>query len=442
MDLDLKTQVGGLRSYFVAFEHRNFRLLWAGRFSSNMGRMMRVFLRGWVVWQLTDSTLLMGVVISSLSWPMLFMPFIGGVVADRVDRRKLLIVTETLLVILWAVVSLLLTLNMIEWWHFVISSVASGVIQSFGRPGHLAMVADVVDKETLPNAVALDTSAQTWPGVTGPAIGVLLIPVIGVAGGFWLTTATQLITVITILKLDWTVKEHSEEEKSGARSSMMEGFRYVAKQPVLLGLFILGVLSALFAHSYNFLLPVFADEILGLGGETAGVQGLGMLMSASGVGGVIGLFVIASFGRNHQSPWQLGGGAAAFGVAIIGLGFAGEAGMFEVALLLAAFAGALYGFFQIAANTMMNLLVPTEYRGRVMGLRGIMWSLSPLGALQAGLIASFVSTPFAIALGGVAILVVFGLAFALSSELRNVRALVAEADAAATNVERELATGG
>ena len=98
-NIALKDSANQLLRMLVAFEHRNFRLLWTGRFSSNMGRMMRVFLSAWVVWQLTDSPLLMGVVISSLSWPMLFMPFIGGIVADKIDRKQLLIVTETLLVI-------------------------------------------------------------------------------------------------------------------------------------------------------------------------------------------------------------------------------------------------------------------------------------------------------------------------------------------------------
>ena len=420
MDLDLKTQAGGLRSYFAAFEHRNFRLLWAGRFSSNMGRMLRVFLRGWVVWQLTDSTLLMGVVISSLSWPMLFMPFIGGVVADRVDRRKLLIVTETLLVILWAVVSLLLTLDMIEWWHFVISSIASGVIQSFGRPGHLAMVADVVDKETLPNAVALDTAAQTWPGVTGPAIGVLLIPVIGVAGGFWLTTATQLITVITILKLDWTVKEHSEEEKSSARSSMVEGFRYVAGQPVLLGLFILGVLSALFAHSYNFLLPVFADEILGLGGETAGVQGLGMLMTGSAIGASVGSAVVVLLSSYRRRGPLLFIAVMIFAVLIVGFS---RSEHFWLSMILLFFMRIMGMVTQTINMTVMQLQAPDELRARVMSLRVFTMGLSPIGVLIMGTLAepTVLGVPNAVMLGGVVYAAATVVLFAVTPSLRRFR---------------------
>lgn len=420
MGLDLKTRTGGLRSYFVAFEHRNFRLLWAGRFSSNMGRMLRVFLRGWVVWQLTDSTLLMGLVISSLSWPMLFMPFIGGVVADRVDRRKLLIVTETLLVILWAAVSLLLSLGMIEWWHFVLSSVASGVIQSFGRPGHLAMVADVVDKETLPNAVALDTAAQTWPGVTGPAIGVLLLPVIGVAGGFWLTTATQLITVITILKLDWTVKEHAEEATSGARSSMMEGFRYVAAQPVLLGLFTLGVLSALFAQSYNFLLPVFADEILGLGGETQGAQGLGVLMLGSAIGASVGSAVVVMLSNYRRRGPLLFIAVMIFAVLIVGFS---RSELFWLSMILLFFMRIMGMLTQTINMTVMQLQAPDHLRARVMSLRVFTMGLSPIGVLIMGTLAepTILGVPDAVMLGGIVYAAATLVLFAVTPSLRHFR---------------------
>ena len=119
-------RVDALKGMLVAFEEPNFRLLWMGRFTSNMGRMLRVVIRGWMVYELSHSALIMGVVVSSLFWPMLCMPLFGGVLADRFDRRKLLLVTETSLVVLWAAVSLLITLGLIHWWHFIASSIVSG----------------------------------------------------------------------------------------------------------------------------------------------------------------------------------------------------------------------------------------------------------------------------------------------------------------------------
>ena len=405
---------------FGAFEHRNFRLLWVGRFSSNMGRMLRVFLRGWLVWQLTDSTLLMGVVVSSISWPMLFMPFLGGVVADRMDRRILLIITETLLVILWAVVSLLLTLGLIEWWHFIVSSVLSGVIQSFGRPGHLAMVADVVDRKRLPSAVALDTAAQSWPGVVGPALGVILIPFIGVAGGFWLTTLTQLITVVTIVKLDWTVRDQSADERQSASSSLFEGFKHVSGEPVLLGLLSLGICSALFAQSYNFLLPVFADNILGLGGATRGVQGLGVLMAGSAIGASVGSAVVVALSNFQRRGLLLLGAVVLSSLLIIAFS---RSELFWLSFVIL-FSMRIVGMITQTVNmTVMQLLAPDHLRARVMSLRVFTMGLSPIGVLIVGTLAepNLLGVQNAVLLGGAVFGVVTLILFASMPALRGFR---------------------
>ena len=418
--LDIRRRLSDSRWMVAAFEHHNFRLLWVGRFSSNIGRMLRVFLRGWMVWQLTGSPLLMGVVVSSITWPMLFMPFIGGVVADRMDRRKLLIITETLLVILWAVVSLLLSLGMIEWWHFIFSSVVSGVIQSFGRPGHLAMVADVVDKETLPNAVALDTAAQTWPGAVGPAIGVLLIPVIGVAGGFWLTTVTQLITVVTILKLDWTVKDRSGETQTSASSSFLEGFRHVRGEPVLLGLLTLGICSALFAQSYSFLLPVFADEILGLGGDTRGVQGLGVLLTGSAIGASIGSVIAVALSNFQRRGWLLLVAVMLFSLLIMAFS---RSELFWLSFVLLFVMRIMGTVTQTTYMTAMQLLAPDHLRARVLSLRVFTMGLSPFGVLIMGTLAepSLLGVPNSVLLGGAVYGVVSLILFASMPTLRHFR---------------------
>ncbi len=405
---------------FGAFEHRNFRLLWLGRFSSNMGRMLRVFLRGWLVWQLTDSTLLMGVVVSSISWPMLFMPFLGGIVADRMDRRRLLIITETLLVILWAIVSLLLTLGLIEWWHFIVSSVLSGVIQSFGRPGHLAMVADVVDRRRLPSAVALDTAAQSWPGVVGPALGVILIPFIGVAGGFWLTTVTQIITVVTIVKLDWTVKDRSADERQSVGSSFFEGFKHVRGEPVLLGLLSLGVCSALFAQSYNFLLPVFADDILGLGGETRGVQGLGVLMAGSAVGASVGSAVVIALSNFQRRGLLLLAAVVLFSLLIMAFS---RSELFWLSFIIL-FSMRIVGMITQTVNmTVMQLLAPDHLRARVMSLRVFTMGLSPIGVLIVGTLAepTLLGVQNAVLLGGAVFGIVTLFLFASMPALRGFR---------------------
>ncbi|MCH7997561.1 MAG: MFS transporter, partial [Chloroflexi bacterium] len=181
------------RGMFAALEVPNYRLLFAGRVTSNAGRTLRVFARAIWVYEATGSPLKMGIAVSALSWPMLFMPIIGGVVADRVDRRTLLLWTEGLLVILWAVVSLFITLGLFEWWYFIITAVASGTIQSFGRAGLQAMIGTIVDDKRLGNAVALDSISMVWPRIAAPALGGVLVGPLGVGALFWMTAAGQLI---------------------------------------------------------------------------------------------------------------------------------------------------------------------------------------------------------------------------------------------------------
>ncbi|MCH7706265.1 MAG: MFS transporter [Chloroflexi bacterium] len=377
---------------FSAFEHRNFRLLWIGRFSSNMGRMMRVFLRGWMVWQLTDSTLLMGVVISSLSWPMLFMPFVGGWLADKVDRRRLLKITESLLVVLWAVVAALVYFQLIVWWHFIISSVLSGIIQSIGRPTHQAILGSIVDKRRLANAVALDNIADSWPRVGGPLIGALLIGVIGTGWLFWMTSLGQLFTAITIFMLDWDPEEQrAKQRRQGHSGSFLEGFKYIWHEKVLLGLVSLGVVFAMIGGAAGFLMPIFADAILGVG-----ASGLGLLMTAQTIGASIGAFLVLMLARFGRRGYLLMVVALLNSLIIIAFSRS------EVLLISMVFVVGM-GMGQVMFRTMrlvmLQTMTPDDLRGRVTSFQTVIQGLMWIGVLIMGSVAELLSRSGGLNLG-------------------------------------------
>ena len=203
-----------------------------------------------------------------------------------------------------------------------------------------------------------------------------------------------------------------------------DGLAFVAKHRIFLLLLMMSFAIGYFGLSYQWLLPAFAVDVLGLGPE-----GLGLLQTASGVGGLIGIFLSASYGQQQSRALMLGGGAGLLGASVLVFGLNGAWQWYWLALAMAAMSGGFYSIFQTASNTLLNLLVPTEYRGRVMGLRGVMWSLAPLGALQAGFVASYTSTPFAITLGGGAVIAVTILAFVFSGQIRSIHRLVEEANA-------------
>ncbi len=362
----------------IAFDVPNYRLLFTGRVTSNMGRTMRVFARAWYVYELTESPLRMGIATSALTWPMLIMPLFGGIVADRVDRKKLLIYTESILVILWVIVAVLITIGMFEWWYFIISAVISGIVQSFGRPGHQAMIGSIVDSSRLGNAVALDSVSETWPRIVAPALGAILIGVIGIDGLFWLTAFAQFITLITLIRIRWVPLDLNNSRKMG--NNILEAIQHIRKESIIVALVSLGLLSSLFAGSYNFLLPIFADDILGVG-ET----GLGILMTVGALGGALGSIIVVA-----ASNAKRGRGMILISISIIktiALVAFSQAHIFPIAMAAMFFMGSTQVMFMTMLTIAMQQLSPDHLRGRIMSLRVIFMGFSPFGVLIMGTIA-------------------------------------------------------
>ena len=362
----------------IAFDIPNYRLLFTGRVTSNTGRTMRVFARAWFVYELTESPLRMGIATSALTWPMLIMPLFGGIVADRVDRKRLLLFTESMLVILWVIVAILITMDIFEWWYFIISAVISGIIQSFGRPGHQAMIGSIVDATSLGNAVSLDSVSETWPRIVAPALGALLIGVIGIHGLFWLTALAQFITLITLVKIRWEPLDLNNSRKMG--NNIIEAIQHIRKESIIIALVSLGLLSSLFAGSYNFLLPIFADDILSVG-ET----GLGILMTVGALGGALGSIIVVA-----ASNAKRGRGTILISISIIktvALIAFSQAHIFPIAITAMFFMGSTQVMFMTMLTIAMQQLAPDLLRGRILSLRVIFMGFSPFGVLIMGTIA-------------------------------------------------------
>jgi len=367
------------RDMFTALEVPNYRLLFAGRVTSNAGRTLRVFARAIWVYEATGSPLKMGIAVSALSWPMLFMPLVGGIVADRVDRRTLLLWTEGLLVILWAGVSLLITLGSFEWWYFIITAVASGTIQSFGRAGLQAMIGTIVDDKRLGNAVALDSISMVWPRIAAPALGGVLVGPLGVAALFWMTTAGQLVTFITLILISWTPQD-LKAAKESVGNNVLEAFRHIRGETVIMSLVTLGLVSALFAGSFNFLLPIFASEIL-----DSGNTGLGVLMTSAALGGAMGsvLVLIASNARRHRGLLLIGMAL----VKTIMLIVFSQSSILTVSVVAMFGLGASQVVFMTTVTIAMQQLAPDHLRGRIMSLRVVIMGFSPFGVIIMGIVA-------------------------------------------------------
>ncbi len=399
-----------LRGMFTALEVRNYRLLFAGRITSNSGRSMRVFARAIWVFEATGSPLRMGIAVSALSWPMLFMPLIGGVVADRVDRKTLLLWTEGLLVILWAVVALFISLGSFQWWYFIITAVASGTIQSFGRAGHQAMIGSVVDDQRLGNAVALDSVSMAWPRIAAPALGGILIGPIGVDGLFWLTAAGQLVTFVTLIMISWTPQERRAARESVGRN-VMEAFRYIRGEKVIMSLVMLGLLSSLFAGSFNFLLPIFAIDILDVG-----EWGLGVLMTTSALGAAAGSAIVLAVSNSRRRRGLLLIAMASIKTAMLII--FSQSMLFPLSLVAMFALGGSQVMFMTMITVAMQQLAPDHLRGRIMSLRVVFMGFSPFGVIIMGAIAEVRGTADTVLIGGILYGVTALLVFALVPTLR------------------------
>jgi MFS family permease len=391
--------------------NRNFALLMAGRTSSNMGRHMRVFARAWLVLEITGSPFLLGVVTASLALPTMFMPFFAGILADRVDRRKLLLYTEFMLVVLWIAVSVDITLGYVEWWHLALSAIFSGMIQAFGRTGHQAILGNVVAKEDLPKAVALDAIAQHWPTVGGLLLATVVIGAIGVGGVFWITAFGQLVTGITLLLMNWKYEAPSQARKERSfREDFIEGFKYIRGESVLLGLVSLGAAATIFGAATMFLMPFFAEDILGVG-----VQGLGVLLLFSAFGVSLGSFVVLSVSTiPHRGRLLLG--AVILGT-LLRVGFS-QSEIYYLSLGLVFGMGLSNTLRMTMVRMIMQLMAPDHLRGRVMSLFVSMQGLRWIGVLALGGLAEFVGAANTVLIAAIISGVVSVLIFARMRSLR------------------------
>ena len=380
---------------FAALTEPNYRWIWIGQLSASIGRSMRSYLRLFLVYELTGSAVWLGIVQGSLALPFLFLTFWGGVFADKFDRRRLLVTTEIMLVFLWAIVSTFIVTGLINEWWLAGAAILSGTVQSFSRPARMALVPNVVSRQNLPNAVALEAMAQSGGTLVGPAIGGVLaaIAFIDIGGAFWVTTFLQAITVLSLFTIRWDFQGEMPAARQSAGRTFVEGLRYMKGDVLILGLVMMGAAGSLFAGSYHSLLPVFAKRVWDVG--EVGFSGM---QAAGGVGGLIGAFLVANLDRYPKKGRLLVGGGLAFGGLLVGFAISPT---FALALFVLAVIGFASMLFMTVNNTAIQLVIPDEVRGRVMSVMMMTFGLMPLGAVPASVAAESLGVRSVVAVGGI-----------------------------------------
>jgi MFS family permease len=382
---------------FAALRHRNFRLFIIGQFVSLCGTWMQVVAQGWLVLQLTDSAFSVGLVTALGSLPILLFTLYGGVLADRVNKRRFILVLQSLM-LAEALTLAGLTATHLITVHWVMGLAAfSGLLSAFEVPTRQSFLAEIVGREDLMNAIALNSSAFNLARVVGPAIAAGLIATVGLAACFFANAASYLAVIISLVRMD--AGRSPVPRSESIATALREGFAFVFGSRWPRALVIIIATFSVFGFSFLPLMPVFARDVL-----KAGASGYGALVASIGIGAAAAAFFLAGFGHRVRQSRLVLGSSLFFGIALLAASLAPE---FWSALLLFTLAGCVMALNGISANTMLQSEAPDELRGRVMGFYSfVVLGLAPFGSFQAGWIAEHFGVRIAFASGAVVCLAV------------------------------------
>ena len=364
-------------SGFPALRHRNFRLFVVGQGTSLVGFWMQSVAQGWLVYRLQERPLDVGKVAFAGYLPILFLSPVAGAVADRLPRRAMLLVTQTLLMLLAFCLGILVWRNAITVPILIAFAGGVGLVSALDVPTRQSFLVEMVGPEDLPNAIALNSSIFNGARVVGPAIAGMLIGIVGEAACFFLNAASYLAVIFALARMDVvdTVRPHHEQPLlAGFRS----GLRYAWNAPVLRNLLLLLGIVCGMGVQYQVLMPVFARTVF-----TAGPTGYGLLLTAAGIGSMASSLELAARRYSRaQHRRNLLFGLMVFATAVVGLSLSPR---FEVALVCQLFAGFGMVRYLATTNTLLQLVVDDGYRGRVMGLHTVMFlGTQPAGSLVLG----------------------------------------------------------
>ena len=376
---------------FAAFRYRNYRLFFSGQLISLIGTWMNNTAEGWLVYQLTGSKALLGVVAAASTGPMLFFSTFGGWVADRYPKRSVLVVTQAASMILSLTLAFLVWTHTIQVWQIITLAILGGVVMAFDMPARQSFVIEMTSREDLTNAISLNSSMVNGARIVGPSVAGLLMAQFGIAACF-LFDGLSFIAVIWGLLLMRGLPPARHLQKGSAMSHAIDGFRYVARHPRVLTILTLFAVVGIFGWSYSVLMPAFARDVLGLGEEA-----YGLLMASSGVGALAGALCVAGAGHRFTARQLALWGVWIF-AAMIGLFSLSTHLYFSMPLLAAAGFGMM--LFFSTSNSALQTSVSDDMRGRVMGVWALVFGgMMPLGSLEAGSVAHMIGVAGTMRLG-------------------------------------------
>ncbi len=382
----------GRMSTFAAFRTRNYRLYWIGLAFYVLGHRAEYVTFAWMVWEVTRDPLHLGYLGLAQGTPLLVFQLTGGVLADRMSRLRLLLVTQVLTAATLTIAFVLAVLGRLGVESLLALAALSNTFRAFDEPSRLALIPQLVERERLPNAIALGSIPWQAGRMIGPSVTGVLIAAFGGTVGLALAAAASAAALVLYNRL--RVAPHAPpEDGQHALRQFAEGFRFVVGDLVFTALIGMALFNAVFGMSYVTLLPVYADEYF-----RSGSTGFGLLNAAHGVGALLGTLLVATIAQRIARPGTtLLVTASCMGTALMAFAGSPVMGLAFTMLLLVGFTNT---FYLTQVSTYLQQHVPDRLRGRVMAIYSLCWNLMPLGGLVAGALAAAVSARFAVLVGG------------------------------------------
>jgi MFS family permease len=375
-----------------AFRYRDFRLFWTGQLISLVGTWMQSVGQAWVVLEITGSPFKLGMITALQFGPMLFLSFLAGALADRVHKRRLLLLTQSALMLQAFALAALDWAGHIQYWHVAVLATVYGIANTLDLPARQSFVVQIVGKNDLINAIALNSAVFNGARVVGPAVAGLLVARYGVAIAFLLNGLSFLGVIGALLAI------HNEgEPRPRAGDSLgqeiLQGLRYAWETPLIVLILAFMLVTSLFVVNFGVVVPLVAREVL-----HEGAHGFGLLMASLGVGAVAGAGALALVGQGRAPVWLLAGTALIDAVGLMTLGLVRH---FWLAAVLLGVMGFAMIVFMASSNTTLQVTVPDALRGRLMGLYAFVFvGMNPFGALFIGSVAERWGVPVACVVAG------------------------------------------
>lgn len=388
-----------------ALRHRDFRLFWSGQLVSLIGTWMQSVGQSWLVLELTNSPFRLGMIGTLQFGPILLFSFLGGAISDRVRKRRMLIGTQTALMLQAFTLSALVWSGHVQFWHVALLAALYGLANTLDMPARQSFIAHLVPRGDLMNAIALNSAVFNGARVVGPAVAGLLVARYGTAAAF-LFNGLSFVAVIAALAAIRTEGAPRPPSGLGMGAEIAQGVRYALGTPRIALVFGLLLSVSLFVVNTNVVVPLIARNVL-----NQGAHGFGLLMASLGMGAVMGALTVAALARGRPPLGFVVGPAIAAALLLVGLSFVHHFGLAASVLMALGFAQIV---FMTSCNTTVQITVPDELRGRIMGLYALVFAgMTPIGSLLMGTIAERWGVARACAVGGTTgLLLVSGLTLA------------------------------